>query len=144
MKQELLVQNEALSIQQRADEQCCQLAQRYGLSLTQAQLKTLQEARKEALEDTGRLEFGPGVLPDLVYAFCDSPFLERDGFAGFLREAQALFYALKNETADALSDAELISVMEKLFNGEAQGSLEYLAETSPERLVRIALGKEKE
>lgn len=117
---------------------CQTLAERYGMKLTRKQFEALGQARQQALEATGRLDFG-GVADRLVYAFCDSAFADSEGFASLLMQVQELFYTFKNETLDVLTDEELISVMEQLFNGEAQGSLEYLSEVPPQRLVRIAL-----
>lgn len=127
---------------QRQWNKCLELTDRYGLKLTHQRFEALEAARKQALEAAGRLDFGGGVLDSLVYAFCDSPFVEPDAFAGLLFQMQELFYTFKSETLNALTDEELISVMERLFNGEAQGSLDYLSEVPPQRLVRIALGKE--
>ena len=121
---------------------CDQLARRYGMRLTRGQFEHLAQARRQVLQDTGRIDFGGGVLDQLVYAFCDSPFVESRGFALFLEQMQELFYIFKNETQDAVTDEELIQALAALFNGEAQGSLEYLAEIPPQRLVRVAYGKE--
>lgn len=139
-----LIRSGALSAAQEQEQwlRCQTLAERYGMKLTRRQFEALGQARQQALEATGRLDFGGGVADRLVYAFCDSPFADSDGFASLLMEMQELFYTFKNETLDVLTDEELISVMEQLFNGEAHGSLEYLSEVSPQRLVRIALGKE--
>lgn len=121
---------------------CHELAERYDMQLTRQQFEALEKARMQALEATGRLDFGGGVLEQLVYAFCDSPFVDNEHFVALLMEMQELFYTFRNETLDVLTDEELISVMERMFNGEAQGAAEYLAEVPPQRLVRIALGKE--
>ncbi len=114
------------------------LSQRYGLSLTDAEIQTLAECRASALRDTGRVEFGGGVLPVLIYAFCDSPYLTRENYLDTLIELQDSFYYFKNESAGWLSDDELIEAMRNVFNGVAQGSLDYLAGTSLEELCRDA------
>jgi len=107
-------------------EQCNDLSERYGLRLSGAQIHTLLEARATALADTSRVEFGESVLPRLIYAFCDSPLISRDEYCTTLTELITLFYAFQNDFNDAFSDDELIDAMHKLFNGRAQGSLEYL------------------
>jgi len=105
---------------------CNALSERYGLSLTENQMLSLVRAQGEALRATGRVAPGGGVLPKLVNAFCDSPFIAREDYCQTLAALQDLFYTFKNELADALSDDELIQAMERLYNGRAQGSLEYL------------------
>ena len=116
--------------------------QNVGLTLTEGEMALLAAARQEALARTGRVEFGAGVLPDLAFAFCDSPCIERGQFAQTLMELQELFYYFKNESEDTISDDELIEYMKKAFDGPAQGSLEYLSGTSLEQLGRIARGGE--
>lgn len=138
---DLIPLDNELSVQ-RQWQRCDELARRYGMQLTQQQFQRLTQARRQALQDTGRIDFGGGVLDQLVYAFCDSPFVESRSFASFLEQMQELFYIFKNETQDAVTDEELIQALAALFNGEAQGSLEYLAEIPPQRLVRMAYGKE--
>ena len=125
----------------QALERCNALSERVGLRLTPTQARELDRARLRALEDTGRVELDGGVLPKLIYAFCDSPFLEADAYAETLEALQALFYAFKAETRDALSDDEVIEGMAAAFHGPAQGSLEYLEGMSAAELYRFSLGK---
>ena len=101
-------------------------SERYGLWLSRLQITSLIAAEAETLRACGRLEFGEGILPRLIYTFCDSPFINREDYADMLAALQALFYTYKNELSDALSDDELLEAMHKIFHGRAQGSLEYL------------------
>jgi len=116
------------------------LTERYGLSLTDSQIVTLVEARMTTLSETGRVELGEGILPRLIYAFCDSPYIDRTTYCSTLIALQSLFYTLKNEAGEALSDDELIAALERLFNGKAQGSLEYLENATLPELYRAAFG----
>lgn len=95
----------------------------FGLALTPAQAAALQRREQHALAQTGRVAFGGSALPRLAEAFSDSPFIQRDAWSETLGELTQLFYALKNETADALSDDELAARMAQAFNGPAQGDL---------------------
>jgi len=117
---------------------CNALSGRYGLSLTERQIQNLVEKRFEALRNTGRVEFGGGILKKLIYAFCDSPYLFHEDYEDTLLELQDIFYYFKNESEDRISDDELIEFMKNTFDGKAQGSLEYLAGTSLEELSRGA------
>ena len=117
---------------------CNQLSSRYGLELTEAQMVRLARSRERALRDTNRVEFGEGVLYKLVYAFCDSPYISREEYAATLEALQELFYALKNDCDDALSDDELIDGLKAAFDGPAQGSLEYVESLTPGELYRLA------
>jgi len=111
---------------------------KYGLALTENQIQNLVIKRFEALRETGRIEFGEGILKKLIYAFCDSPYINHQNYEETLLELQDAFYYFKNETDDRLSDDELIEHMKDTFDGIAQGSIEYLTATSLEELRRNA------
>ena len=100
----------------------------YGLLLTPAQAAELAVCQQRALSDTGRVEFGEGAAARLVRALCASPFVDRETWAGTLYEMTALFYALKSETHDVLTDGELIDAMVRVFNGRAHGAVQVLAD----------------
>jgi len=117
---------------------CEPLCERYGLRLSEADMLELVESRKKALSDSGRVEFGGGILPKLIYAFCDSPYVNNAIWTDTLAELQEAFYTFKSEAQDRFTDDELIDFMVKTFNGRAQGSLEYLTGTSLEALCRYA------
>ena len=80
---------------------------------------------------------GEGTLPALMLAFCDSPYLNQDHWEESLAELQSLFYQFKNETREALPDAELLAAMARVFQ-ERGGSLTALAMAEPEELRRAA------
>ena len=94
----------------------------FGLSLSPAQIAVLQKQEGQALSRTGRVCFGKSILPRLAAAFAGSPHIQACDWADTLGELTELFYALKRETQDSLSDDELIERMVRTFNGPAQGS----------------------
>lgn len=118
--------------------ECNALTARYGLTLSEEQIRSLIERRSGALRDTGRIEFGEGILKKLIVAFCDSPYLMQENYEETLIELQDAFYYFKNESMDRISDEEIIEFMNTVFNGRAQGSLDYLLGTSLEALCRYA------
>ena len=118
---------------------CCnELNGLYGLILTEADITELVELRGQALRSTGRVEFGGGILPKLIRAFCKSSYIDPYNYAATLGELQDAFYYFKNESEDRLSDDELIEFMEKVFNGLAHGSTDVLTTISLEQLCRWA------
>lgn len=100
----------------------------FGLSLSPAQIAVLQKQEGQALSRTGRVCFGKSILPRLAAAFASSPHIQACDWADRLGELTALFYALKRETEDSLSDDELIERMVRTFDGPAQGSTTLLAD----------------
>lgn len=115
---------------------CNDLTVRFGLTLSEKQIQSLVERRFGALRDTGRIEFGEGILKKLIYAFCDSPYISQENYEDAIIELQDSFYYFKNESNDLISDDELIEYMKRMFDGKAQGSLDYLSGTSLEDLCR--------
>ncbi|MDP4119081.1 MAG: DUF6323 family protein [Bacillota bacterium] len=119
---------------------CNDFTCQYGLTLNEDNIVELVECRIDALKNSGRIEFAGGILPKLIYAFCDSPYLEQENYESTLAELQEAFYYYKSESLDRFTDDELIEFMVSVFNGRAQGSSEYLIGTSLDALCRYARG----
>ena len=110
--------------------------ERFGLSLTEEDARMLVEKRLESLKEQQRVEFGEGILPKPIFTFCDSPYLDQGNYADTIAQLQEIFYLYKNESMDELSDDELLSLMKEAFDGECQGSLDFLQETVLEKYAR--------
>jgi len=108
----------------------------FGLTLTEEDVRELMICRKQTLQEQRRVEFGGGILPALIEAFCDSSYLEQHEYVETLEALQETFYLFKNESADNLTDQELLTFMREQFDGICFGSVEYLADTCLERFAR--------
>lgn len=117
---------------------CQDLSRRYGLVLSESDIGELVQLRGETLRATGRIEFGGGILPKLIRAFCRSPYIDQQTYAATLADLQDAFYYFKTESQDRFSDDDLIEFMETVFNGRARGSTELLCTISLEDLCRWA------
>ncbi len=109
---------------------------KFGLILSKNQIETLIAERKEILKDTGRLEIGESVLSLIVNKFCDSQYLWQDNYYETISEVQNIFFIMKNESMEMISDKELIDYLYKLYNGKAKGSLEYIMGVGLDVLIR--------
>ncbi len=114
---------------------CNALTARYGLMLPEAAIGALAQKRADALSETGRVEFGESVIPKLIEAFCDSPYLMQDEYEAVLGELTDAFYYFKNESFDLLTDDELIAAMRTSYD-ESGGSVDAVIGTSLETLCR--------
>lgn len=133
------IQNQMMIESARQElSECNAFSEQYGLTLSDSEIEELIECRTNALKDSGRVEFSGGILPKLIYAFCDSPYIDRDDWESTLAELQEAFYYFKSDSKDKYTDDELIEFMVKVFNGRAQGSAEYLIGTSLDSLCRYA------
>ena len=136
-------ENFALTIQNMKKKQlameikkCNEVTMRYGVTLSDTQIENLINKRFESLKSTGRVEFGDGILKELIEAFCDSPYIIQENYEETLEELQDIFYFFKGEAMDQIADDELIEFMKEYFNVECQGSIEYLSGTNLEELCR--------
>ncbi len=130
-----LLRDARLAAQTAQLSKSSETAEGFGLSLSEGQLRSLILSETQTLRDMGRLEFGEGILPRLIFAFCDSPYMTRENWLDSLTALQELFYTYKNELNDVLSDDELLEAMHTVFHGRAQGSFTYLENMATERLL---------
>ena len=52
-----------------------QVTGQYGLVLTEQDAELILEERKNALREQQRVEFGEGIVPKIIYEFCDSDYI---------------------------------------------------------------------
>ena len=116
---------------------CNETIDRYGLSLSRTDTQAIVLGRAEALAATDRVEFGGGVARDLVLTFAGSPHVSQATFVDTVIELQELFYELKNEFLEQLTDDDLIKKMRTLFDEYAEGDVDLLDEALFEGLVRV-------
>lgn len=112
------------------------ITEQFGLVLTRQQAIDLVETRSCTLKDTGRIEFGSGVLDKIIKSFCDSPYISHYNYQEVLNELIEIFYYYKNETLDQMSDDDLIQLMKKHFNEKCAGSLDLLKYRELEKIAR--------
>lgn len=106
-----------------------QYTQKYGLMLSEQDAQLMVTERKNTLKEQKRVEFGQGILPRLIYEFCDSSYISQDNYVETMIRLQEIFYLYKNETLDELTDNELLHFMKEQFETICYGDTEYLAET---------------
>lgn len=106
---------------------CNEETKKFGLSLTEHQALALAQTRTTSLTENKRIEFGSGIVDKLIMAICDSPYITQESYEETLHELIELFYNLKNDTWDRVSDNDLISFIKTAFNGCCHGSMELLA-----------------
>ncbi|MDD4371396.1 MAG: DUF6323 family protein [Anaerostipes sp.] len=108
----------------------------FGLVLSREDAKVLMMDRTNSLRQQGRIEFGVGILPKLIFTFCDSGYIYQDNYVDVIGRLQDIFYLYKNEALDEWTDDELLEVMKKQFEEEARGDLDFLEDTCLEAYAR--------
>ncbi len=105
------------------------VTQQYGLSLSEQEAQLIVAERSHALRESRRVEFGEGIIPKIIYEFCDSDFIDQNNYVDTLVRLQDIFYMYKNEMQDEISDDELLHFMREQFDQVCYGDLEYLEGT---------------
>lgn len=106
-----------------------EIAEKYGLTLSEEDAKLIMEERRNSLKDQQRIEFGEGILSKLIYEFCDSAYIQQSDYVETIIRLQDIFYLYKNETLDDISDDDLLHFMKEQFETVCYGDLDYLEET---------------
>ena len=104
-------------------------AEQYGLVLTREEAELILAERTRALREQKRVEFGEGIVPKIIYEFCDSDFIDQNNYVETLIRLQEIFYLYKNEMQDEISDDELLHFMKEQFEQTCFGDLDYLEGT---------------
>lgn len=103
--------------------------EKFGLCLSEDDAKLLLAEKNRILRQERRVEFGKGILPRIIYHFCDSSFLTQENYAETLVRLQEIFFCYKNEMMDEISDDELLCFMREQFEEVCYGDLDYLEGT---------------
>lgn len=106
-----------------------QYTEKFGLVLSGEDAELLAQERVNALKKERRIEFGEGILPKIIYAFCDSDYILQDNYRDHLIRLQEIFYLYKNEMMDEITDDELLEFMKEQFETVCYGDLDYLEGT---------------
>ena len=110
--------------------------QQHGLVMTETIAKEIAEARQAALRDYGRVDFSSDTTARLVKAFSQSYYITQETFSEIIGEIIELFYFIKNELGNTLSDDDLISEMLIVFNETCFGTVEVMQSKGVEKIIR--------
>lgn len=106
-----------------------QVTQRFGLTLTEDDVRLITEARQSTLREARRVELGDSITPKIIYEFCDSAYLCQGNYRDTIIRLQEIFFLYKNEMQDEITDDELLHFMKEQFETICYGDLDYLEGT---------------
>ena len=109
---------------------------KYGLVLSEKDAVELSDTRNKAVSENERIEIGIGAVPAIVEKFCKSRYVNNENFTYILNEVTYLFYYIKTETDDKISDTELIDELFKRFELQCRGSIDVLENREVGKIVR--------
>lgn len=114
---------------------CNEKTERFGLCLDREEAYELIVCRNESLKKYQRVEFGSGILDKLIFAFCDSAYINQDNYVETIKRLQDIFYEYKNESGDLLTDEELLNFMVEQYEEVCFGDADYLESTCLNRFA---------
>ncbi|MBR5445409.1 MAG: hypothetical protein IKV57_04765 [Clostridia bacterium] len=112
------------------------VSQEYGLMLTPEDAKELSEIRERSLRDNERLEIGLGAMEGIIRRFSRSSFINQENYAYVIAEVTDLFYYIKTETDDKVSDTQLLDELYLRFEQRCRGAVDLLVSREGEILIR--------
>lgn len=106
-----------------------QYTEKFGLALSEEDAKLIIQGRKNTLKEQRRVEFGEGIVPKIIFEFCDSEFIDQDNYVETILRLQDIFHQYKNEMLDEITDDELLHIIKGQFEHLCYGDLDYLENT---------------
>lgn len=111
-----------------------------GLVLSETDARELIETRNKSLSDNSRVEIGIGIVPKIIERFSQSAFIHQSNYSETLNELVDIFYYIKTESKDKISDNDLIDLMWDYFENRCFGSIELMAGRELEILLKYIHG----
>ena len=111
-------------------------SRKYGLALTEQQAKMIVQVGQESIRTQERVEIGESITPKIIKKFMKSAYISQNDYAETIAQLVEIFYEAKEESADCLSDSEIIDSMYYCFENISQGSTELLQSRDMEKVCR--------
>lgn len=108
----------------------------YGLTLSRQDAEMILKADLNALSEQDRINFGESIVPIIIEKFMHSSYIAPSEYAETIAGLIDIFYEVKEESYDLLTDEEIIDVMYSFFEKESGGSLEVLQNRDMDLLCR--------
>lgn len=97
-----------------------------NISLTKEEAKDLIISKNFSLKKYERIEFNDNSTKKIMYEFSSSDFINKHSYLQTLEAIIDLFYLLKNESEDKISDDDLILIMKEKYENVCFGDISIL------------------
>ena len=104
-------------------------SQSYGLVLSKEDVDEIINSRNDTLKYYERIELDIDVTKKIIENLYTSQYTYKDDYVELINDIQEIFYYLKNETLDEISDIEVIEILDKFYN-ECSGRIDIIQEES--------------
>ena len=91
-------------------------SQIYGLTLNKEDVKEIINSRDNTLKSYGRIELNISITKMIIENLYKSQYTDKDDYVYAINDLHEVFYYLKNETLDQISDIEIIEIIDEVYN----------------------------
>ena len=91
-------------------------SQMYGLTLNKEDVKEIINSRDNTLKSYGRIELNISITKMIIENLYKSQYTDKDDYVYAINDLHEVFYYLKNETLDQISDIEIIELIDEVYN----------------------------
>ncbi|QJA08644.1 hypothetical protein HF520_06685 [Romboutsia sp. CE17] len=124
--------NSSLQIMQESEIlELNEKSQIYGLTLNKEDVQEIINSRNNTLKNYGRIELDINVTKRIIENLYKSQYTDKDDYVEVINDLQEIFYYLKNETLDQISDIEIIEIIDEFYNN-CSGRVDIVQEKSEE------------
>ena len=124
--------NSSLQIMQESEIlELNEKSQIYGLTLNKEDFQEIINSRNNTLKNYGRIELDINVTKRIIENLYKSQYTDKDDYVEVINDLQEIFYYLKNETLDQISDIEIIEIIDEFYNN-CSGRVDIVQEKSEE------------
>ncbi len=112
----------------------------YGLVISPKDASAIAAVGVEQLHEQERVEFAQSAVVKIISKFMESGYISQQDFVETISELIGIFYEVKEESLDVLTDDEVISAMFDCFENVSNGDTELLRTRDLENLIRRVRG----
>lgn len=115
--------NSMINIQKNEILNLNEKSQEYGLILTPDDVDNIVKSRNHTLNSYGRIDLNMDVTKEIMEILYKSQFTDKDDYVEMINDLVEIFYFLKNETFDEISDKEIIEIIGEFYE-ETRGRID--------------------
>ncbi|XAM36747.1 hypothetical protein TPHSE_10270 [Terrisporobacter petrolearius] len=115
----------------------------YGLILTPEDVEEIIKSRGYSLKNYGRIDLNMDVTKKLINKIYTSQYTDKDDYVEIINDLQDIFYYLKNETLDEISDNEIIDIIVEFYE-KTSGRIDNIQNLTEKFALEYKLGRVSE
>jgi len=131
----IVAKNELLKINDKSSA--------YGLILTPEDVEEIIKSRGYSLKNYGRIDLNMDVTKKLINRIYTSQYTDKDDYVEIINDLQDIFYYLKNETLDEISDNEIIDIIVEFYE-KTSGRIDNIQNLTEKFALEYKLGRVSE